>query len=104
METASVCTGVAAFSAEVFPVDEQPENAVTATAAASAAILLKNVLINISSFPTNLHYMLKELVKSGVDYAADLGMYVIVDWHVLNDRNPLEYKDEAVVFFEDMTI
>lgn len=48
--------------------------------------------------------MLKELVKSGVDYAADLGMYVIVDWHVLNDRNPLEYKDEAVVFFEDMTI
>ena len=46
---------------------------------------------------------LKELVKSGVDYAAELGMYVIVDWHVLNDRNPLEYKDEAVVFFDEMS-
>ena len=31
---------------------------------------------------------LKELVKTGVDAATNLGMYVIIDWHVLGDQNP----------------
>lgn len=46
---------------------------------------------------------LKELIKSGVSYADELGMYVIIDWHVLNDKNPNVYKDEAKSFFEEMT-
>lgn len=45
---------------------------------------------------------LKKLVKSGVDYATELGMYVIIDWHVLNDRDPNKYKSEAIKFFEEM--
>lgn len=46
---------------------------------------------------------LKNLVKKGVDAATDLGLYVIIDWHVLNDRNPLTYSDEAVDFFSEMS-
>lgn len=46
---------------------------------------------------------LKELIKNGIDYAEQLGMYVIVDWHVLNDKNPLEYKDEAILFFDEIS-
>lgn len=46
---------------------------------------------------------LKTLVRNGVDYASQLGMYVIVDWHVLNEQNPLTYKDEAKKFFEEMS-
>lgn len=46
---------------------------------------------------------LKTLVKNGVDYASQLGMYVIVDWHVLNEQSPLVYKDEAKKFFEEMS-
>ncbi len=46
---------------------------------------------------------LKGLVKSGVEYATELGMYVIVDWHVLNEQNPLTYKDEALKFFDEMS-
>lgn len=46
---------------------------------------------------------LKTLVKNGVDYASQLGMYVIVDWHVLNEQNPLTYKEEAKKFFEEMS-
>lgn len=46
---------------------------------------------------------LKGLVKNGVEYAAELGMYVIVDWHVLNEQNPLTYKDEALKFFDEMS-
>ncbi len=46
---------------------------------------------------------LKGLVNNGVEYAAELGMYVIIDWHVLGDRNPLTYKDEAKKFFDEMS-
>ena len=46
---------------------------------------------------------LKTLVRNGVDYASQLGMYVIVDWHVLNEQNPLTYKEEAKKFFEEMS-
>ena len=46
---------------------------------------------------------LKSLVKEGIDYATDLGMYVIVDWHVLNDRDPNVHKEDAVGFFREIS-
>ncbi len=46
---------------------------------------------------------LKALVKNGVRYATELGMYVIVDWHILHDKTPLKFKDEAVKFFDEIT-
>ena len=46
---------------------------------------------------------LKSLVRSGVDYATDLGLYVIIDWHILSDGNPLTHKAEAVKFFDEMS-
>ncbi len=46
---------------------------------------------------------LKSLVKSGVQYATELDMYVIIDWHVLGDQDPNVYKTEAVAFFEEMS-
>ena len=46
---------------------------------------------------------LKQLVKDGVDYATELGMYVIVDWHILHDLTPMKYKDEAIAFFTEMS-
>lgn len=45
---------------------------------------------------------LKELVNNGVDYATELGMYVIIDWHVLHDQNPNRYTAESIKFFEEM--
>ncbi len=46
---------------------------------------------------------LKRLVKSGVEYAAAQDLYVIVDWHILSDGNPNQYKDEALEFFEEIS-
>lgn len=46
---------------------------------------------------------IKRLVKQGVDYATELGMYVIIDWHILRDGNPLTYKSEAIKFFDEMS-
>lgn len=44
----------------------------------------------------------RELMIKGVDIATELGMYAIVDWHILFDKSPLVYKDEAVRFFDEM--
>lgn len=46
---------------------------------------------------------LKQLIHNGISYATDLGLYVIVDWHVLSDQNPLKYKDEAIQFFNELS-
>lgn len=43
-----------------------------------------------------------EIVKKGVKYASDAGLYVIVDWHILNDNNPNMYKSTAIEFFKEM--
>lgn len=41
-----------------------------------------------------------ESVTKVVDIAVDLDMYVVVDWHILNDNNPLIHKQEAKEFFD----
>ncbi len=45
---------------------------------------------------------LKKKVQEGVHAATDLGMYVIIDWHVLSDQNPNKHKKEAIAFFKEM--
>lgn len=45
---------------------------------------------------------LKELIHTGVTAAIRQDMYVIIDWHVLNDRDPNLYKDEAKKFFAEI--
>ena len=46
---------------------------------------------------------LKQLVSDGVEYATELGMYVIIDWHVLHDQDPTVYQGEAEAFFAEMS-
>lgn len=38
-----------------------------------------------------------------IEDASSPGMYVIADWHVLRDKNPLLYKEEAKAFFERLS-
>lgn len=45
---------------------------------------------------------LKKIVENGVSYATELGMYVIIDWHILSDGNPNTNKAAALVFFAEM--
>lgn len=45
----------------------------------------------------------KTKVYEGIDKAIELGMYVIVDWHILSDKDPNKYKEEAKKFFEEVT-
>lgn len=45
---------------------------------------------------------LKKLIDKGVQYAKELDMYVIIDWHILSDGNPNQNIDEALAFFEEV--
>ncbi len=46
---------------------------------------------------------LHEIVNKGVEYAKNAGIYVIIDWHILNDGNPNTNKQSAIEFFREMT-
>lgn len=46
---------------------------------------------------------LLQLIDDAVSYAQDLDMYIIIDWHILSDGNPLDHTDEAKEFFELMS-
>lgn len=46
---------------------------------------------------------LKALVKKGIDAATELGLYVIVDWHILSDQDPNRHKAEAIEFFREIS-
>lgn len=50
-------------------------------------------------YNTSLHAKVDE----GVKYATELGMYVIIDWHILSNGNPNTDKDKALEFFNEMT-
>lgn len=45
---------------------------------------------------------LKKTIDTGVKAATDLGMYVIIDWHILSDGNPNTYKNQSISFFREM--
>ncbi len=44
----------------------------------------------------------KQKVINGVAQATNLGMYVIIDWHILSDGNPQKHQSEAIAFFTEM--
>ena len=46
---------------------------------------------------------LKNKVYEAVDAAIKLGIYVIIDWHILNDSDPNIYKWQSKAFFQEMS-
>lgn len=46
---------------------------------------------------------LKKIIDRGVKAATAENMYVIIDWHILQDKDPNVYKSEAIKFFDEMS-
>lgn len=47
---------------------------------------------------------IKNKVYELTDYLIDLDMYVIIDWHILTDGNPMKYINESQNFFEEYSL
>ncbi len=45
---------------------------------------------------------LRTLIDKAVSYCDELGLYVIIDWHILSDADPNIYKKQANAFFKTM--
>lgn len=45
---------------------------------------------------------LKSILEESVEAAINLGLYVIIDWHVHLDRSPMVYKELSLEFFGEM--
>ncbi len=46
---------------------------------------------------------IKSKVIELVEASIDLDMYVIIDWHILSDSNPLKNANESEIFFREMS-
>lgn len=46
--------------------------------------------------------VLKDKVIDSINACIDDGMYILVDWHVLGDKDPLLYAVDAEAFFEEI--
>lgn len=46
---------------------------------------------------------LKNTLYNGVEYAKNLGMYAIIDWHILKDNNPNQNIEQAKGFFSEVS-
>lgn len=45
---------------------------------------------------------LESLIDQAVGYCDDLGLYAVIDWHILSDSDPNTYKKQAKAFFKKM--
>ena len=45
---------------------------------------------------------LETCIDNGVKYATNVGLYVIIDWHILSDGNPQQNQKQALKFFKKM--
>ena len=50
----------------------------------------------------DIQSVLKSNIDEAIEAATENDMYVIVDWHILNDGDPNEYKSEAIQFFGEL--
>lgn len=48
---------------------------------------------------SNSRKKLLKTIDNAVKYSKQLGMYVIIDWHILSDQTPNKHKKEANKFF-----
>ncbi|HKL87201.1 MAG TPA: glycoside hydrolase family 5 protein [Treponemataceae bacterium] len=46
--------------------------------------------------------VLKQKVIDSVEASLNLGLYVIIDWHVHHDRDPSRYQEQSLEFFSEM--
>lgn len=56
-------------------------------------------LVRLAIYSEDYDESQNKIIEDGINYTTELGMYVIIDWHTLNDNNPNTNKEKAKKFF-----
>ncbi len=51
-------------------------------------------LVRLAIYSEDYDESQNKIIEDGINYTTELGMYVIVDWHTLNDNNPNTNKEK----------
>lgn len=76
------------------------ENAIASTADYGANLFRCAMYTGEGGYASNPE--IKNILINAVDSAIRQDMYVIIDWHILSDGDPLTYADKAEEFFAEM--
>lgn len=97
---AVVLHGMSSHGLQWFP-SYATENAIKATADYGANLFRCAMYTGEGGYLSNT--AVKDTLINSVDSAIRQDMYVIIDWHILSDGNPLSHVDEAADFFAEMS-
>ena len=96
-----VLRGMSSHGLQWFP-QFTTKNAVGATAAYGANLFRIAMYTAEGGYLSHKKKILKELYRA-VDAAISRNMYVIIDWHILSDGNPVKHQKAAIVFFRKVS-
>ncbi len=92
--------GMSSHGLQWFP-QYATENAIKATADYGANLFRCAMYTAENGYISNKS--VKDTLINAVDSAIRQDMYVIIDWHILSDGDPLSHADEAVNFFAEIS-
>lgn len=95
-----VLRGMSSHGLQWFP-SFASENAIKATADYGANLFRCVMYTSEGGYLSDAS--VKSTLINAVDSAVKHDMYVIIDWHILSDGDPLSHADEAEKFFEEMS-
>ncbi len=96
-----ILRGMSSHGLQWFP-QFTTKNAIGATAAYGANLFRIAMYTEEGGYLSQKEEILKRLY-SAVDAAIARNMYVIIDWHILSDGNPLLHQSEARAFFKKVS-
>ena len=96
-----VLRGMSSHGLQWFP-QFTTRNAIGATAAYGANLFRIAIYTEEGGYLSHKKAILKKLYRA-VDAAVARNMYVIVDWHILRDGNPMKHRKAAVSFFKKVS-
>ena len=92
--------GMSSHGLQWFP-SYATENAIKATADYGANLFRCAMYTGEGGYLSNR--VVKDTLINAVDSAIRQDMYVIIDWHILSDGDPMSHVDEAAEFFAEMS-